>query len=203
MATTKKTVKNDTTDKKKSTTTKKKTTAKKKTNAKKEVESTGVVDEFLNTVVGETITMEEAEKHSESKKIDEQDTDMPSTELTDENRLIDAEAELNEILSQQITEENIRVADAIEKSINEQKELNERLETLGLTEESLSNIKVITDKIDENAETKEPHNVVYPPIAEPTEKETPITVDDLRVNLEANPQQSFTYVNTSMGVKYD
>lgn len=193
MATTKKTVKNDTTDKKKSTTTKKKTTAKKKTNVKKEVESTGVVDEFLNENIGKVVTETEAPKPEKK----------TTTKKTDENKLIDAEAELNEILSQQITEENIRVADEIEKTINEQKELNEKLEELGLTEETLSNINEITDKIADNGETKEPNNAVYPPIVEPTEKETPITVDDLRVNLEAKPQQRFTYVNTSMGVKYD
>lgn len=198
MATTKKTVKNETTDKKKSTTTKKKTTAKKKTNAKKEVESTGVVDEFLDTVVGGTITMEEAEKHSESKKINEQDTDMPSTELPDET-----EHPL-EVIEEETVDTFTEVKDKTDDEICEEIDaLNERLETLGLTEESLSNINAITDKITENTETKEPHNVVYPPIAEPTEKETPITIDDLRVNLEANPQQSFTYVNTSMGVKYD
>lgn len=198
MATTKKTVKNETTDKKKSTTTKKKTTAKKKTNAKKEVESTGVVDEFLDTVVGGTITMEEAEKHSESKKINEQDTDMPSTELPDET-----EHPL-EVIEEETVDTFTEVKDKTDDEICEEIDaLNERLETLGLTEESLSNINAITDKITENTETKEPHNVVYPPIAEPTEKETPITIDDLRVNLEVNPQQSFTYVNTSMGVKYD
>ena len=194
MATTKKTVKNDTADKKKSTTTKKKATiAKKKTNVKKEVESTGVVDEFLNENIGKVVT------ETESPKPEKKTT----TKKTDENKLIDAEAELNEILSQQITEENIRVADEIEKTINEQKELNEKLEELGLTEETSSNINEITDKIADNGETKEPNNAVYPPIVEPTEKETPITVDDLRVNLEAKPQQRFTYVNTSMGVKYD
>lgn len=194
MATTKKTVKNDTADKKKSTTTKKKTTtAKKKTNVKKEVESTGVVDEFLNENIGKVVTETEAPKPEKK----------TTTKKTDENKLIDAEAELNEILSQQITEENIRVADEIEKTINEQKELNEKLEELGLTEETSSNINEITDKIADNGETKEPNNAVYPPIVEPTEKETPITVDDLRVNLEAKPQQRFTYVNTSMGVKYD
>ena len=194
MATTKKTVKkDDTTDKKKSTTAKKKTTTKKKTNVKKEVEGTGVVDEFLNENIGKVVTETEAPK-AEKKT---------TTKKTDENKLIDAEAELNEILSQQITEENIRVADEIEKTINEQKELNEKLEELGLTEETSSNINEITDKIADNGETKEPNNAVYPPIVEPTEKETPITVDDLRVNLEAKPQQRFTYVNTSMGVKYD
>lgn len=194
MATTKKTVKNDTADKKKSTTTKKKaTTAKKKTNVKKEVESTGVVDEFLNENIGKVVTETEAPKPEKK----------TTTKKTDENKLIDAEAELNEILSQQITEENIMVADEIEKTINEQKELNEKLEELGLTEETSSNINEITDKIADNGETKEPNNAVYPPIVEPTEKETPITVDDLRVNLEAKPQQRFTYVNTSMGVKYD
>lgn len=196
MATTKKTVKNDTAEKKKSTTTKKTTTAKKKTAAKKkEVESTGVVDEFLNENIGKVVTETETPKPEEKKTA--------TTQKTDENRLIDGEAELNEILSQQITEENIRVADEIEKAINEKKELNERLEKLGLTEETLSNINEITDKIAENGETKEPNNAIYPPIVEPTEKETPITVDDLRVNLEAKPQQRFTYVNTSMGVKYD
>lgn len=195
MATTKKTVKNDTADKKKSTTTKKKTTtAKKKTNVKKEAESTGVVDEFLNENIGKVVTETEAPKPEKK---------TTTTKKTDENKLIDAEAELNEILSQQITEENIRVADEIEKTINEQKELNEKLEELGLTEETSSNINEITDKIADNGETKEPNNAVYPPIVEPTEKETPITVDDLRVNLEAKPQQRFTYVNTSMGVKYD
>lgn len=196
MATTKKTVKNDTAEKKKSTTTKKTTTAKKKTaTKKKEVESTGVVDEFLNENIGKVVTETEAPKPEKEKTA--------TTQKTDENKLIDAEAELNEILSQQITEENIRVADEIEKSINEQKELNERLEKLGLTEETLSDINEITDKIAENDETKEPNDAAYPPIVEPTEKETPITVDDLRVNLEAKPQQRFTYVNTSMGVKYD
>lgn len=112
MATTKKTVKTDETDKKKNTTTKKKTTtAKKKTNVKKEAESTGVVDEFLNENIGKVVTETEAPK-AEKKT---------TTKKTDENKLIDAEAELNEILSQQITEENIRVADEIEKAISEQK----------------------------------------------------------------------------------
>jgi hypothetical protein len=199
MATTKKTVKkDDTTDKNKSTTTKKKTTAKKKTNVKKEVESTGVVDEFLNTVVGGTITVEEAEKHSESKKIDEQDTDMPSAELPEE---IERQLEIIEKETvDTINDSKVKTNDEIREEIDA---LNERLEKLGLTEETLSNINEITDKIAEKAETKEPHNVVYPPIAEPAEKETPITVDDLRVNLEAKPQQRFTYVNTSMGIKYD
>lgn len=249
MATTKKIVKkDDATDKKKSTTAKKKaTTAKKKTNVKKEVESTGVVDEFLNENIGKVVTETETPK-PEKKKVTSKEK-ATATKKTDENKLIDAEAELNEILSQQITEENIRVADEIEKAINKQKELNKKLDKLalaedlqeppqdiatkceivdasgeieavkptdddvkvpeekwkelGLTEETLNNINEITDKIAENDETKEPNNAVYPPIAEPTEKETPITVDDLRVNLEAKPQQRFTYVNTSMGVKYD
>lgn len=158
MATSKKTAKTDTTEKK--TTTKK---------TKKKVESTGVVDEFLDTVVGETFTDEpkkedNAKKTTKKKKTEKETLDefaqqsengtlslpkeekkkkttskkktTPKTKKTDENKLIDAEAELNEILSQQITEENIRVADEIEKAISEQKELNEKLDKLGLAEGS-------------------------------------------------------------------
>ena len=84
----------------------------------------------------------------------------------------------------------------------------EKWKELGLTNELQAGIqKAVSDLGEQPQDTPEednkPKDVVYPPIAEPTEKETPITIDDLRVNLEVNPQQSFTYVNTSMGVKYD
>jgi hypothetical protein len=251
MATTKKTVKkDDATDKKKSTTAKKKTTTKKKTNVKKEVESTGVVDEFLNENIGKVVTETEAPKPEKK----------TTTKKTDENKLIDAEAELNEILSQQITEENIRVADEIEKTISEQKDFKKKWEKLELVEDSqeppqniaskceigdvsgeievvnptdddvkapeekwkelgltnelqadiqktvseLYNTDTTIEVVDEN---DKPKDVVYPPIVdniEPQEKQKTPTVYDLRVNLEKKEEApKFTFVNTSMGVRFD
>lgn len=221
MATTKKTVKSDATDKKKTATSKKTTTTKKKTTVKKEVESTGVVDEFLNENVGKVVTeTPKPEKKETTKK-----KPTPKAKKNDENKLIDAEAELNEILSQQITEENIRVADEIEKAISEQKELvvkptdddvkapEEKWKELGLTNElqadiqktvsELYNTDTTIEVVDEN---DKPKDVVYPPIVdniEPQEKQKTPTVDDLKVDLQTKPQQNFTYVNISMGVKYD
>lgn len=221
MATTKKTVKSDATDKKKTATSKKTTTTKKKTTVKKEVESTGVVDEFLNENVGKVVT----ETPKPEKKATTKKKPMPKAKKTDENKLIDAEAELNEILSQQITEENIRVADEIEKSISEQKELvvkptdddvkapEEKWKELGLTNELQADIQKTvselynTDTTIEVVDEKDkPKDVVYPPIVdniEPQEKQKTPTVDDLKVDLQTKPQQNFTYVNISMGVKYD
>lgn len=150
MATAKKTVKSDATNKK-GDAAKKSSASKKST--KKKLDTTGVVDEFLDAVVGETFTEEpkkedNAKKTTKKKKTEKETLDefaqqsengtlslpkeekkkkttskkktTPKTKKTDENKLIDAEAELNEILSQQITEENIRVADEIEKAISEQ-----------------------------------------------------------------------------------
>ena len=218
MATTKKTVKKE--DVKK--TTAKKPAAKKKTTVKKEVESAGVVDEFLETVVGETMTQEDADNNENRKNTNKKKT---TAKKTDENKLIDAEAELNEILSQQITEENIRVADEIEKAISEQKELvvkptdddvktpEEKWKELGLTSELQADIQKTvselynTDTTIEVVDEKDkPKDVVYPPIVdniEPQEKQKTPTVDDLKVDLQTKPQQNFTYVNISMGVKYD
>ena len=210
MATTKKTVKTDATDKKSNATKKTATTKKKTTTKKKEVESTGVVDEFLNENIGKVVTETETPKPEKKKVTSKKKT---TTKKTDENKLIDAEAELNEILSQQITEENTRVAHAIEKSINEQKELNEKLDELGLTTDlqvniqktvpELYNTDTTIEVLDEKDRLKD---VVYPPIAdniEPQEKQKTPTADDLKVDLQTKPQQNFTYVNISMGVKYD
>ena len=166
MATAKKTVKSDATNKK-GDAAKKSSASKKST--KKKVDTTGVVDEFLDAVVGETFTEEpkkedNAKKTTKKKKTEKETLDefaqqsengtlslpkedkknktttkkktTPKTKKTDEIKLIDAEAELNEILSQQITEENIRVADEIEKAISEQKELKKKGEKLGLAEDS-------------------------------------------------------------------
>ena len=221
MATTKKTVKSDATDKKKTATSKKTTTTKKKTTVKKEVESTGVVDEFLNENIGKVVT----ETPKPEKKATTKKKPTPKAKKTDENKLIDAEAELNEILSQQITEENIRVADEIEKAISEQKELvvkptdddvktpEEKWKELGLTSELQADIQKTvselynTDTTIEVVDEKDkPKDVVYPPIVdniEPQEKQKTPTVDDLKVDLQTKPQQNFTYVNISMGVKYD
>ena len=223
MATTKKTVKSDATDKKKTATSKKTTTTKKKTTVKKEVESTGVVDEFLNENIGKVVT--ETETPKPEKKATTKKKPTPKAKKTDENKLIDAEAELNEILSQQITEENIRVADEIEKAISEQKELvvkptdddvktpEEKWKELGLTSELQADIQKTvselynTDTTIEVVDEKDkPKDVVYPPIVdniEPQEKQKTPTVDDLKVDLQTKPQQNFTYVNISMGVKYD
>ena len=221
MATTKKTVKSDATDKKKTATSKKTTTTKKKTTVKKEVESTGVVDEFLNENIGKVVT----ETPKPEKKATTKKKPTPKAKKTDENKLIDAEAELNGILSQQITEENIRVADEIEKSISKQKELvvkptdddvkapEEKWKELGLTNELQADIQKTvselynTDTTIEVVDEKDkPKDVVYPPIVdniEPQEKQKTPTVDDLKVDLQTKPQQNFTYVNISMGVKYD
>ena len=221
MATTKKTVKSDATDKKKTATSKKTTTTKKKTTVKKEVESTGVVDEFLNENIGKVVT----EAPKPEKKATTKKKPTPKAKKTDENKLIDAEAELNEILSQQITEENIRVADEIEKSISKQKELvvkptdddvkapEEKWKELGLTNELQADIQKTVSElyntdttIEVVEENDKPKDVVYPPIVdniEPQEKQKTPTVNDLKVDLQAKPQQNFTYVNISMGVKYD
>lgn len=223
MATTKKTVKSDATNKKKTATSKKTTTTKKKTTVKKEVESTGVVDEFLNENIGKVVT--ETETPKPEKKVTTKKKPTPKAKKTDENKLIDAEAELNEILSQQITEENIRVADGIEKAISEQKELavkptdddvkapEEKRKELGLTNELQADIQKTVSELyntDTNievvGENDKPKDVVYPPIVdniEPQEKQKTPTVDDLKVDLQTKPQQNFTYVNISMGVKYD
>ena len=214
MATTKKTVKTDVTDKK-SNATKKNTTTKKKTTAKKkEIESTGVVDEFLNENIGKVVTETETPKPEKKKTTSKKKT----TIKTDENKLIDAETELNEILSQQITEENVRVADEIEKTISEQEELKKKWNDLGLTADLQVNIQKTvselynTDTTIETVEEKDnPKNMVYPPIKgksenkeEPQEKEQTQNINDLRVNLEQkNEPQRFTYVNSFMGVKYD
>lgn len=251
MATAKKTVKSDATDKKKTATSKKTTTTK-----KKEVESTGVVDEFLNENIGKVVT----ETSKPENKATTKKKPTPKAKKTDENKLIDAEAELNEILSQQITEENIRVADGIEKAISEQKEFNKKWEKLGLVEDSqeppqdiatkceiadvsgeievvkptdddvkapeekwkelgltnelqadiqktvseLYNTDTTIEVVDEN---DKPKDVVYPPIVdniEPQEKQKTPTVYDLRVNLEKKEEApKFTFVNTSMGVRFD
>lgn len=155
MATAKKTVKSDATNKK-GDAAKKSSASKKST--KKKVDTTGVVDEFLDAVVGETFTEEpkkedNAKKTTKKKKTEKETLDefaqqsengtlslpkedkkkkttskkktTPKTKKTDEIKLIDAEAELNEILSQRITEENIRVADEIEKAISEQEDSQE------------------------------------------------------------------------------
>lgn len=211
MATTKKTVKTDATDKK-SNATKKTTTTKKKTaTKKKEVESTGVVDEFLNENIGKVVTETETPKPEKKKTTNKKKT-TTKTKKTDENKLINAEAEVSEILNQQITEENIRVGDEIEKTISEQEELKKKWNELGLTADLQVNIQKTaselynTDTTIETVEEKDnPKNVVYPPIKEePQEKEQTQNFNDLRVNLEQkNEPQRFVYVNTSMGVKYD
>lgn len=182
MATSKKTVKTDTTEKR--TTTKK---------TKKKVESTGVVDEFLDTVVGETFTEEpkkedNAKKTTKKKKTEKETLDefaqqsengtlslpkeekkkkttskkktTPKTKKTDENKLIDAEAELNEILSQQITEENIRVADEIEKTINEQKETSNNEPIMG-TYLPVEDVETIVNGIDSKYADKEVNPEYY------------------------------------------
>lgn len=197
MATTKKTVKSDATDKKKTATSKKTTTTKKKTTVKKEVESTGVVDEFLNENVGKVVTeTPKPEKKETTKK-----KPTPKAKKTDENKLIDAEAELNEILSQQITEENIKAMDEYEKTISDQEDVNKKWEELGLTNELQADIqKAVSDLGEQPQDTPEEDNK---PKKEVPEKEKTPTVDDLKVNLQAKPQQRFRYVNTSMGVKYD
>ena len=211
MATTKKTVKTDVTNKK-SNATKKNTTTK-----KKEVESTGVVDEFLNENIGKVVTETETPKPEKKKNTSKKKT-TAKTKKIDENKLIDAEAELNEILSQQITEENARAADEIEKTISEQKELKKKWNELGLTADLQVNIQKTvselynTDTTIETVEEKDnPKIMAYPPIKgknenkeEPQEKGQTQNINDLRVNLEQkNEPQRFVYVNTSMGVKYD
>lgn len=200
MATTKKTVKSDATDKKKTATSKKTTTTKKKTTVKKEVESTGVVDEFLNENVGKVVTeTPKPEKKTETKK-----KPTPKAQKTDENKLIDAEAELNEILSQQITEENIRAAEEIEKTISDQEDVNKKWEELGLTNELQVDIqKAVSELYNTDTTIEVVGENDKPKDIEPQEKQKTPTVDDLKVNLQAKPQQRFRYVNTSMGVKYD
>ena len=228
MATAKKTAKSDVTDKKSNTTKKTTTTKKKATAKKKKVESTGVVDEFLNENIGKVAT------ETETPKPEKKTT---TTEKTDENKLIDAEAELNEILSQQITEENARAADEIEKTISEQKELVERWEKLGLNEgmekeasenlaeiykQQAANLIVEVEKESEDCtdipiavpqievkkeEGDKPQNVVYPPVQEEkkeadSEGKKGMDVEGLKVKLQPKPNQ-FTYVKTSMGVNYD
>ncbi len=99
-----------------------KTTAAKKTNdskakktnsTKKKVEETNVVDEFLNTVVGETFTEEDADNNKNGKKEIKEKADMYTKQAAElikeaeENEpeclhYIDAEEELTEILTQQI-----------------------------------------------------------------------------------------------------
>lgn len=233
MATTKKTVKSDATDKKK-TTASKKTTTKKKT-TKKKVESTGVVDEFLNENIGGVVTMAEEsqeppqeivtkyaitkvsdENYDEIKVIkpveDGENNQDEYEKNTDENKLMDAEAELSEILYQQHMEE---VNKAIEGDNKQSEEFKENWEELGLTEELQSDIqKTVSELYKENQEIRKvdvkddkPKNIAYPPTEEKNEtqeQKKANTVDDLRVNLQPkNEPQRFVYVNTSMGVKYD
>lgn len=100
MATTKKTTAaKKTNDSKAKKTNNSKTT--KTNNTKKKVEETNVVDEFLNTVVGETFTEEDADNNENRKKeIKEAEENEPEC-----LHHIDAEEELTEILTQQINAE--------------------------------------------------------------------------------------------------
>lgn len=235
MATTKKTVKKgDATDKKKTTTSKNTTTAKKKTGVKKDVENTGVVDEFLNTVVGTTITEEEAEKQTELKKkktADKKNAKKSKVDVSD--------PELTDVSSAEIPEKVERPLDIVEKetintftevedkSYDEQckevEELNEMLEKNGLVGDLNSDIRIdenLTEiynqqaaKLSVEMEMGSKGKIGIPITApylevkneelKPVEKEKAPTVDDLRVNLQTTPEQSFTYVNSFMGVKYD
>ena len=178
MATTKKTVKSDATDKKK-------TTASKKTTVKKEVESTGVVDEFLNENIGKVVT--ETPKPEKKPITKKKPTPKPQK-------------------PEAVKETNEKKVDDVESTISDQEDVQKKWEELGLNNESQADIqKVVSDLVEQSQDTPEeddkPKDVVYPPIIEKKEKAP--TVDDLRVNLQTNPQQKFTYVNISMGVKYD
>lgn len=121
MATTKKTTK--TTAAKKTNDSKAKKTNNTKTtktnNAKKKVEETNVVDEFLNTVVGETFTEEDADNNENRKKEIKEKADMYAKQAAElikeaeENEpeclhYIDDEEELTEILTQQINAEGAK-----------------------------------------------------------------------------------------------
>lgn len=112
MATTKKTTK--TTTAKKTNDSKAKKTNNSKTtktnNTKKKVEETNVVDEFLNTVVGETFTEEDADNNENRKKeIKEAEENEPEC-----LHHIDAEEELTEILTQQIKAEAAKLIPEID-----------------------------------------------------------------------------------------
>lgn len=160
MATTKKTENKDNVKK----TTAKKPAAKKKTTAKKEVESTGVVDEFLNNAIGETITKEEAEKQTEPKKKktstkkktetgekkkkatakkndakqnDEIVTDVSSTELPEEIEHPEETVDtITEVEEKLYTEKNKEI-----------EEFAEKWEKLGLGDDVQEEIKEIVDNM--------------------------------------------------------
>lgn len=205
MATTKKTVKSDATDKKKTATSKKTTNTKKKTTVKKEVESTGVVDEFLNENIGKVVT--EAPK-PEAETATEPKTEKPEAVVTTEEQSHEQQQNVN--VNAEANDEN---DDEVKSNQDIDEDIKEKLEELGLTNELQVDIqKTVTDlyntdtTIEVVAENDKPKDVVYPPIVnniEPQEKQKTPTADDLKVNLQANPQQKFTYVNISMGVKYD
>ncbi len=123
MATTKKTVKTDATDKK-SNATKKTATTQKKT-VKKEVESTGVVDEFLNENMGKVVTetpKPEKKKATAKKKteVEVKESEPVKDEFkkkaatkkknptskakkVEEEKIKDAEAQINEVMKEMVT----------------------------------------------------------------------------------------------------
>ena len=130
MATTKKTENKD--DVKK--TAAKKPAAKKKTTAKKEVESTGVVDEFLNNAIGETITKEEAEKQPEPKK--KKTSAKKKTETVEKKKKTTTKKNDVKQNDEIVTDPGLTINEEKEKSCDEMykeiEELNERLDILGL-----------------------------------------------------------------------
>ena len=148
------------------------------------------MDEFLNENVGKVVT----------------ETPKPEKKATTKKKPT-PKAKKPEV----VKETNEKKVDDVENTISDQEGVNKKWEELGLTNELQADIqKAVSDLGEQPQDTPEednkPKNVVYPPIVEkkevPEKEKTP-TVDDLKVNLQAKPQQRFRYVNTSMGVKYD
>ena len=148
--------------------TTKKTTAKKTT--KKPVESTGVVDEFLNENIGKVVKetpKTEPKKKAAPKKKENKPTETdgvifaPYTlaetiEIVNSENEIDSKYANQEVNPEYYSEFNIESVNEAAKVISEEKTPEEKWKDLGLDSEAQEDIKDVVDNIlDENGIDKE------------------------------------------------
>ena len=218
MATTKKTDKKEETKK----TATKKPSSRKKPTEKKERASTGVVDEFLNDAIGGTITEETVEepkkkkttsrkKKIENKTAEQQPTDevpnLVKEDSSDANGNTEAVAETKtETVPVELPAENdVEFVDnVVDNTVVG--ESNDNSQESQMPEDPLSSLAKKWDNGESGGENS--NGVAYPPKnRDEKPKNNPgntATVESLRVNLGGKkPENQFTFVTTSMGVKYD